>query len=165
MQIKIEFNIDQEDWNPVLEQYQNDLHLAVEKVLKAHPNYSHLLEVELSVLLTNSAEIQKLNTEFRNKNKPTNILSFPDQEILPDMVLETIVEGDYIYLGDMALCYEVIRDEALRKEISFHDHLMHLFVHGVLHLIGYNHTQDEEADAMETIEISILSEFGIKSPY
>lgn len=165
LHINIEFNIELDKWQPVLDQNKQDLLLLTEKIIEKHSNYSNISEVELSVLLTNAINSQKLNAEFRAKDKPTNILSFPCYNILPSMVLENKIDDDYMYLGDIALCFEVVYEEALQKNISFRDHLMHLFVHGVLHLIGYNHTQEQEAEAMESLEIGILSQFGIKSPY
>lgn len=165
LQINIEFNITEPQWQGIIDQYKEDLILSVERILAKHPNYKNLAEIELSMLLAGAEEIRKLNAQFRNKDKPTNILSFPEEEISPAEVLETTIEGDYIYLGDLALCYEVIRDEAKEKGVSMKAHLLHLFIHGILHLMGYNHTHDQEAEAMESLEIGILSQFGVKSPY
>lgn len=165
LQINIEFNIDHQDWDKILDQHKDEFYLLVTKVIGLHDNYKNLSQIELSVFLTDNKEIQNLNKEFRNKDRPTNILSFPEKEILPSRVLENKIEGDYMYLGDMALCYDIIVSEAKERGIPLRSHLLHLFLHGLLHLIGYNHTQDQEAEDMESTEVSILSQFGIKSPY
>lgn len=137
----------------------------VEKILSRYPNLQKVQNIELSILLTNNNKITSLNKEFRNKDKPTNVLSFPDTEIDWRKILEFSPNEDYMYLGDIAFAYGVIKDEASSKSISFQDHLNHLAVHSILHLIGYDHMNEEEANVMETLEIEILSTFGIDSPY
>ena len=109
--------------------------------------------------------MQSLNNEFRNKDKATNVLSFSDIEIGWRKIVEFIPDSDYMYLGDIAFGYEVIVLEAKNKLISFQDHFKHLVIHAILHLIGYDHIKDEDAQAMESLEIQILEGIGIKSPY
>ncbi|MEO1041235.1 MAG: rRNA maturation RNase YbeY [Pseudomonadota bacterium] len=112
----------------------------------------------VTALFTTDAVVQALNTEWREKNKPTNVLSFP-AEPLPG--LPTEVQP----LGDLAFAYETCAREAEDKGISLKDHATHLIVHGVLHLLGYDHAREDEAEAMEALEIKILARLGINNPY
>jgi len=109
-----------------------------------------------SLLVTGADEIQALNKQYRNQDKPTNVLSFPMQS--PD-------EVDVQLLGDIVLCAEVIRQEAKQQSKSEQSHWAHMVVHGMLHLQGYDHIDNEEAEAMEQLEIRILSQLGLESPY
>lgn len=116
------------------------------------------VESELSIVLTDDVEIKKLNREWRQKNKATNVLSFP--------AFETAVgQKPGPMLGDIVLAFETIEQEALESNIRFLDHLSHLIVHGLLHLLGYDHEIDMDAEQMEALEIEILAQMGIKNPY
>lgn len=110
----------------------------------------------LCVLLSDDAAVQKLNAQFRAKDKPTNVLSFPAPEIPGDPAPQ---------LGDIALAGETCAREALEERKSLPDHLSHLVVHGVLHLCGYDHESDEDAEEMEAFEREILASLGIADPY
>ena len=130
--------------------------------------FANLAEVrlfELSILLANDSEISKLNGEFRNKYHATNILSFPDIQLDWKHILEFKPNLNYMYLGDMVFCYQIIEKEAKSQNKLFEHHFIHLFVHGLLHLIGFDHTNEEEATVMENLEILILRDFSISSPY
>lgn len=106
---------------------------------------------EISVALSNNSLIQALNRDYRNKDKPTNVLSFP--------------QDDEFSLGDIVLALETIQREANDQDKSFEDHLTHLIIHGTLHLLGHDHEDDDEAEEMEAIEIKILERMGIENPY
>ncbi|MTI44671.1 putative rRNA maturation factor [Roseibium hamelinense] len=112
---------------------------------------------EVSVVCTNDAAVQKLNKDWRGKNKPTNVLSFPASEPVED------VYGPL--LGDIVLGFETISREADDLGIEFETHVTHLIVHGILHLFDYDHQEDDEAELMERMEIEILSCLGIENPY
>jgi len=113
---------------------------------------------ELSLLFTDNAHIQVLNHEWRGMDKPTNVLSFPAFQIAP---------GDPIppMLGDIAIAYETVKTEAGLEEKPFDHHLTHLIVHGLLHLLGHDHEDDEEAEIMEALERAILARLAIPDPY
>jgi len=108
---------------------------------------------EIIVLLTDDAAIQQLNAQFRGKDRPTNVLSFP------------AAESAAPHLGDIALAYGVCAAEAEAQGKPLRDHLMHLTVHGVLHLLGYDHEADAEAEEMEGVERAILATLGVSDPY
>jgi probable rRNA maturation factor len=119
--------------------------------------------IELSVRLTSDDEVQQLNSQWRGKNRPTNVLSFPmlDQD---DFVLAS-VDGPELLLGDIVLARGVCVAEAADKRIAVEDHAAHLIVHGTLHLLGYDHHEDGEASDMESREVRALARLGIADPY
>lgn len=119
---------------------------------------------EISVRLTDDAEVQMLNRDYRQKDKPTNVLSFP--MIQPDL-LDAVANTDdgEVLVGDIVLARGVCEREAVGKGISTADHATHLIVHGTLHLLGYDHIDDREADAMEAIERVVMASLGLADPY
>ena len=126
---------------------------------------THRAAYELSVKLTDDAEVQALNAAYRNKDRPTNVLSFP--MLQPGFQEGTDMADDgEILLGDIVLAYETCAREASDKGIGVEDHAVHLMVHGVLHLLGYDHVDDEiEAREMEEMEKRALALLGIADPY
>lgn len=119
---------------------------------------THLLDgSEVSLLFTDDAHIQILNRDHRGKDKPTNVLSFPQKE--PD------AKSFGPYLGDIVLASQTLSKEAALEEKHFTHHLQHLLVHGFLHLVGYDHECDDDASEMEALETVILQELGINDPY
>lgn len=126
------------------------------KVCQDFLNENALEQSELLIRLVSPVEIQVLNKEYRNKNQVTNVLSF--QSDIPDEVEESI-------LGDVVICVDVVREEALVGDKKFADHLTHMAVHGILHLIGHDHEDITSAYKMESIEIDFLDKLGISNPY
>lgn len=120
--------------------------------------------VEISVKLSDDAEVQQLNAAYRGKDKPTNVLSFP---MMQADLLDAVGIGDdgETLLGDVILAHETCDREAKEKGISLVDHATHLIVHGTLHLVGYDHENDAEAEAMEAIETRALASLGLADPY
>jgi probable rRNA maturation factor len=118
-------------------------------------------EAELAVMLTDDAGIRTLNLNWRGIDKPTNVLSFP---ALPPTGAGGPDDAPRM-LGDIAIAYETTRREADDEQKPFDHHLSHLAVHGFLHLMGYDHEQDDDAEAMETLEQEILAQLGIPDPY
>lgn len=118
-------------------------------------------ETEITVRVVTPEEIQTLNRDYRGKDKVTNVLSFPF-EIPPGLV---DLGEELPYLGDLIICAEKVAQEATEQNKALFAHWAHMVVHGCLHLQGYDHIDDEEADEMENLEIDILAELGILSPY
>ncbi len=121
--------------------------------------------IELGIVLESDQEIQRLNKEFRFKDKPTNVLSFPLHDLNCTSNIENFIEKNHIYLGDIVLSYETITREAEQQAKPFINHLTHLVVHSTLHLLGYDHEIEEDAEIMEALEVHILDSLNIPSPY
>ncbi len=120
--------------------------------------------LQTSILFTTDAEVHTLNREWRQRDKPTNVLSFP--MLTRDDLLEFAPEGPPVMFGDIALAYETCAREAEEKGISLEHHAAHLIIHGLLHLAGYDHVHsDAEAEAMEALETRALAKMGIADPY
>jgi probable rRNA maturation factor len=121
--------------------------------------------IEIAVRLTSDAEVRQLNAQYRQKDKPTNVLSFPmiEQDLI-EVLTQNSDDGEVI-LGDIVLAHGVCVTEAAEKGISVEHHATHLIVHGVLHLLGYDHQGDSEAEAMESMERAALETLGIPDPY
>ena len=118
-------------------------------------------EAELAIMLTDDAGIRTLNSNWRGIDKPTNVLSFPALQPSGGAGPEDAPR----MLGDIAIAYETTRREADDEQRPFDHHLSHLAVHGFLHLIGYDHEKDDEAEVMEALETEILAQLGIPDPY
>jgi probable rRNA maturation factor len=127
---------------------------AAESELMLSPDYPS----EVSLLFTDDATIQGINAEWRAKDKPTNVLSFPAFQLRPGMAPKPL-------LGDIVLAFETVAREAVDEGKPFNDHLSHLVVHGLLHLFGYDHDTDVQAAEMEALERKILARLAIADPY
>lgn len=114
---------------------------------------------EVTILFTNNVVLKTLNNDWRGKNKPTNVLSFPAPKDLK------VPHGEAKPLGDIALAFETVAKEAEASGKSLKSHTTHLIVHGVLHLLGYDHEGDADATKMEAKEIRILKKLGLPDPY
>lgn len=121
----------------------------------------HNIIVNLS--LGNDEEVKNLNREFRNLDKPTNVLSFA---AVDDPVFDEILaQSSDLELGDIIIALETMQRESADQKISLHDHFCHLLAHGLLHLLGFDHQDDEEAEYMENFEIAVLRNLNIDNPY
>ena len=120
--------------------------------------------IEVSVKFTDDDEVQVLNAHYRHKDRPTNVLSFP--MVPPDLLeqLDLTDDGE-VLLGDIVLAHGVCTREAADKKVAVETHATHLIVHGTLHLLGYDHIEDREAEEMEAIERDALATLGIADPY
>jgi len=115
---------------------------------------------EVTVRVVSLAESQELNLQYRNKNKPTNILSFPFE--VPDMIPQDEI-GEF--LGDLVICEDIIIQEAKEQKKSLESHWAHMIIHGTLHLIGFDHVMANDAEDMEALEVKILTTLGFSDPY
>ena len=141
-------------------QAEPDAETAIHRAIATAAEFvtADVAETELAVMLTDDAGIRTLNHDWRGIDKPTNVLSFP-AIARPGSVSQPRA------LGDIAIAYETTRHEAETENKPFGHHLSHLAVHGFLHLIGYDHETDDDADTMEQLERDILARLGIPDPY
>lgn len=129
----------------------NDLTLWVESALLPTTSRN-----EITIRIVDSAESHKLNLTYRGKDSPTNVLSFP---------FECPAEVELPLLGDLVICQQVVEKEAQEQNISLMDHYAHLIIHGVLHLQGFDHMNDQDAEVMEGLETQIMQRLGLPDPY
>ncbi|RIJ23840.1 rRNA maturation RNase YbeY [Henriciella barbarensis] len=148
MSIALDLRIKDAGWTDEME----DPETVCQRALKAALALTGI-EGEVALLLTDDNEMHTLNRDWRGKDKPTDVLSFPADEM------------DAPFLGDIAVGLGVSRGDAVTRGIKLTDHLSHLVIHGYLHLLGYDHMSEEEAREMEALEIKALSGLGIGDPY
>ena len=139
---------------PTLEQCEAWVQASLQEPRSSEP-------VEMTIRIVDAEESQTLNREYRDKDKPTNVLSFEFEQ--PPGLVE-LGEG-LPYLGDLVICAEVVRNEAEQQGKSLESHWAHMIVHGTLHLQGYDHIEDNEAEEMEALEIEIMHNLGYPNPY
>ncbi len=165
--IDLDIAVEDPSWETACPGYEALIHRAIDGVLKESPVAASLLEqgieFEISIVLANNDMVQTLNRDYRGKDKPTNVLSFAllDGE---DGWEEPTGPG-LCALGDLILAFETVDAEARAEDKTFESHFTHLVIHGMLHLLGYDHLDEDEAEEMESLEIQILNGFGIKNPY
>ena len=155
----IEANIDTDLWCRDL---VNSFEKKINKILKEFPNEIINITPEdkilISIMFSGDKKVMELNSQFRKINKPTNVLSFPSST-------NTSTNFKNVFLGDIIFSIETIISEAKENNKSTVDHLIHLFIHVVLHLLGYDHETEDEARMMEDLEICILNKLSIANPY
>jgi len=159
--LDIQISVEAESWTS-----EEELYVFSTKVLDAAVDFLKSEEnqpfpkqpVELSLVFTDDEAIREINAEWRDKDKATNVLSFPAYPLEPGGMPGPM-------LGDIVIAHETVEREALDLEKSFEDHLTHLLVHGFLHLFGYDHLDTEEAEEMEGLETRILAKLGLSDPY
>ena len=113
--------------------------------------------IEVSLLLSDDKVLQNLNKEYRNKDKPTNVLSFPFLKNTKDEIINIIKSQPTTFLGDIAISYERVIEESLQQEKKLTDYFAYILIHGTLHLLQYNHMIDEEMKIMEAMEVKIMT--------
>ncbi len=128
----------------------------VDEAMKSHPQKIDATLSQLCIRIVDKKESEQLNQTYRHKNNPTNVLSFAYED-MPGMETES--------LGDIAICADIVSEEANTQHKSLQSHWAHLTVHGVLHLLGYDHGNEKDAEIMENLEINILRKLGFSNPY
>ncbi len=165
----LNLSLDEQQWSSVLPDYKHiseDVFATVINFVFKNEDIDFLSfdkPITVNLSLSNDAEVHTLNKQFRNMDKPTNVLSFAN--IDDEAFEETITTADEIELGDIIIALETMEREAKEQNISFHDHYCHLLAHGLLHLLGFDHQDDDEAEYMESFEVDILSNLNISNPY
>ncbi len=160
---EIDIAVHDERWNALIKRLPEPLEGICERVIQHGAPDDFTPEIlELSLVLTDDAKIQTLNHDYREKDKATNVLSFPqiDWSDEEDTALLPICN-----LGDIVVAYETIARESCEQNKSIENHFTHMLVHGILHLFGYDHIEQDDAEEMEALEIQLLASMGIKNPY
>lgn len=152
----IEISIQEPAWEQPLSQ-MNFAEIA--QLVQKQTEFSFSTQPGLSLYFINNDEMRELNLRWRQKDKPTNVLSFPITD--PD----EIDQNSFAPLGELVFSYAIIKQEAAEQKKTFLDHFTHLFIHGYLHLLGFEHEEEKQAELMEGHEIAILSKMGIRNPY
>lgn len=150
----LNLNVINDDEHPIPNQ---DL---LEKCFALVVDKHNISQAEVNVSIVSNQEIQQINKQFRHKDKPTNIISFEFEK--PEGLPEDIAAN---FWGDIVIAPEVLKKEAKEQNKNLDDHWQHIFIHGLLHLLGYDHIDDIEAEEMENLEIELLAELGIANPY
>ncbi len=153
--------IEDDAWNTALPGHGSLISLALDKTLHRVEALDAAQDLEISITLTNDDAIRILNRDYRGKDKPTNVLSFPQI----DWDNEGFEIEPFVMLGDIVISIETIIRESEEQDKRLQDHFMHMLVHSILHLCGHDHEQDTEAQTMESLEVLILEDMGIKNPY
>jgi probable rRNA maturation factor len=163
----LEIELDQSpDWNGD-EDWQKLADAAVKAAftVSSHGDLANApFTLSISISLSTDAAVQTLNAQYRGKDKPTNVLSFPMLEPSELDALANTDDGE-VLLGDMILAFETCDTEAAEKAIPIADHVNHLIVHGTLHLLGLDHIDDIQAEHMEALEVKALASLGLGNPY
>ena len=155
----IELNIDGTLWTKdLVNNFEKQLFKILNEFSKRVDNFNPKKRNLISVMFSTDKKVMQLNKQFRNINKPTNVLSFPS-------LTNSKTKFKEVFLGDIIFSIETILSEAKINNISIIDHLIHLFIHGLLHLLGYDHETEDEARDMENLEITILEQLSIPNPY
>lgn len=154
-QVTLDLRIDDAGWHRV-----DDCKTLVSKSLKTALESAgeDRTSVSATVILADNKAVQELNSHWRSKNKPTNILSFPAPQDERD-------EAGGDYLGDMILAFDVVAREAATQRKPLATHLCHLIIHGTLHLLGFDHVEDSDAQQMEQLEKTAMAKLGYRDPY
>lgn len=160
-ELDIQISVEDDLWGD-----EDSLLMIADKVLGAAATHLSVHEkqpfpphaVELSLVFTNDESVREINAEWRGQDKPTNVLSFPAFPVTPGQKPGPM-------LGDIVIARETVEREAQELEKPFDEHLTHLMVHGFLHLFGYDHMENEEAEEMEALETRILAGLGLSDPY
>ena len=156
---RIEANIETDLWcKDLLKSFEKKIHKILKEFSDEVINVTSENKILISIMFSGDKKVMELNSQFRKINKPTNVLSFPSS-------INSPTNFKNIFLGDIIFSIETIISEAKTNNKSTIDHLIHLFIHGLLHLLGYDHKTEDEARIMENLEICILNKLSITNPY
>ena len=134
----------------------NDLKIKMNDAFKLICDEEEIKECSINLKVMSDKSIQKLNKKYRSKDTSTNVLSFTNEDI------SKTITGN---LGDIAISYEFVKRESVDLDIEFHDHMIHMLIHGVYHILGFDHNNNKMAEVMENKEIKLLKKLNIRNPY
>jgi probable rRNA maturation factor len=161
--LHVDVTIESGQWSEMLPDVEALVHRVAQAAITAAPNVPG--NAELSVLLSDDANVRRLNREYRGIDAATNVLAFENGEPAGGQVGDTMAETKPTLLGDVVIAFETTAREAADQMKPLSHHASHLLVHGVLHLLGYGHDEATAANGMEDLERAILSRLGISDPY
>lgn len=162
--LEVTIQLQTPDWKKSLRPYCKTVRETCAATIEATKLAKQPCLWTMAVVLADDAFVQALNRDYRGKDKPTNVLSFHAEEHIEKNARALAKQGE-CELGDIILAYETVAREAKEQNKRFADHARHLLVHGTLHLLGHDHMEESEAEAMEKLEIKILKKQGIVNPY
>lgn len=169
--VSLDIALEDSGWSKSLSDVETLINTCLEAMMDSVPEtkvFGKFSTLEISVLLTGNEAIQTLNRDYRGKDKPTNVLSFPslgDEEIKAYFQDGATLPDYPVSLGDIIFSLQTLEGEARAQNKDLADHFCHLFIHGLLHLLGYDHVQDRDAEHMEALEKAILGKLAIDDPY
>jgi len=169
--IDIDISSQSENWAAYCPDYSAYIESCFEQIIGGVPEAICLMRLphlELSILLTDDHNIRQLNKEYRDKDKATNVLSFPSLSYNDFQNYQKpggLIPEYPVALGDIIFAFETIKHEAEAQNKKFSDHFCHLYIHGMLHLLGYDHQEEGPARNMESLEKKLLSQLSIDDPY
>ena len=134
----------------------NDLKIKMNDAFKLICDEEEIKECSINLKIMSDKSMQKLNKNYRSKNTSTNVLSFSNEDISKK------ITGN---LGDIAISYEFVKRESVELDIEFDDHMIHMLIHGVYHILGFDHNNNKMAEVMENKEIKLLKKLNIRNPY
>ena len=134
----------------------NDLKIKMNDAFKLICDEEEIKECSINLKIMSDKSMQKLNKNYRSKNTSTNVLSFTNEDI------SKTITGN---LGDIAISYEFVKRESVELDIEFDDHMIHMLIHGVYHILGFDHNNNKMAEVMENKEIKLLKKLNIRNPY
>ena len=162
----IEASINIKTWpDPLVAGFQQAALTMLDDILSELGCTKVSAKVSVSLCLCDDAQMRQLNHQHRQIDKPTNVLSFPAYDTVGDLAGQRIDGDATALLGDIVISAETVMREADDMQMPVADHLIHLFVHGMLHLFGHDHIDDELAETMETLEVKFLANIGVPNPY
>lgn len=160
--IDIQIACDPAPDDTITAQFSNWVHAALAAATQSNAQHETIdTPCEMTIRVVSKEESQELNHTYRGKDKPTNVLSFPFEQP-PGLTASDI---QLPILGDLVVCHDVVVQEAGTQQKAVFEHWAHMLVHGTLHLLGYDHINDQEAEEMESLEVEILNNLGIDDPY
>lgn len=168
MQARIDIDHDDDQWLKILPNHKPFISQTIAVCLKKfarHKLFQNKKTIEVSVLLSHDDYMQKINEQYRDQDKPTNVLSFATANDYENPLIQDHENDPELMLGDLVFARETIEREAKEQNKPLEHHMRHLIIHGTLHLLGFDHIEDNEAERMEAIETDLLAFFKVPNPY
>ena len=163
--LNIDYVIQSLEWHDFIVMHKEKISYIIETTFKkANISLNKGITNNISLTFVDDDEIRNINSEWRNKDKPTNVLSFPSFE-REEMQNKAYLNVPFNEFGDIIIAWHYCQNEADNANISFEEHIFHMVIHGILHILGYDHINQEDALVMEALEVQVLNDHGMQNPY